>query len=125
MKVYAGWMDAGRNAHVTVDGQPLRVVEYHADEFAWAYGGSGPATLALSILADYFGETHVDNAYLLGMGIAQRTPLSWHFHQDFKRDFVAGWGSGEQGRWQLTETEIAARLVLQPPYLSDEPEMDL
>jgi len=59
-KVYIGSRVGVPTVHV-VKGATLRGlahVEYHSpDGFEWGYGGSGPADLALSILADYFGET--------------------------------------------------------------------
>lgn len=53
--------------------------------FAWGYGGSGPAQLALAILAD-----------LLGDGIALTC------YQLFKFDVIANLDR----EWHLTETEI-------------------
>jgi len=45
---------------VTVDGRPLpfrRDLRCHSPaEFEWGYGGSGPAQLALAILADHLGD---------------------------------------------------------------------
>ena len=45
---------------VTVDGRPLRFrrdLRCHSPaEFEWGYGGSGPAQLALAILADHLGD---------------------------------------------------------------------
>jgi len=40
----------------------------------------------------------------------------WHYHQDFKRDFVAGWGAkaGNDDSWQISGDEIAAWLETQP-----------
>jgi hypothetical protein len=35
----------------------LRHIQYHSTGFEWGYEGSGPADLALSILADYLSET--------------------------------------------------------------------
>ena len=45
-------------AWVDVDGEnrPLSHVRHHSENFEYGYGGSGPADLALSILADHFGE---------------------------------------------------------------------
>jgi uncharacterized protein (DUF2249 family) len=57
MKLYKGTVDPGEmNWQVTVDGQPLNprydLRNHSPDGFAWGYGGSGPAQLALAILAD-------------------------------------------------------------------------
>ncbi len=58
------------------------------DGFAWGYGGSGPAKLALALCASVLGndETAV------------------RVHQDVKWALVAGLPQG--GPWQLTEDEI-------------------
>jgi hypothetical protein len=54
--------------------------------FAWGYGGSGPAQLALAILMDATGEQE----------------LVLRHYQDFKARFVAGWSES----WRITQTEI-------------------
>ena len=64
--------------HVAVNDNDSRVYElrhipYHSPGgFEWGYGGSGPADLARSILADCAGMKVADT-----------------FYQDFKRDFIA------------------------------------
>jgi Family of unknown function (DUF6166) len=58
--------------------------------FDWGYGGSGPAQLALALLADALGDD--DRAIRL--------------HQDFKFKVVACWPEGE--RWWITAEQIAA-----------------
>lgn len=74
---------------VTVDGRPLRHVVVHSPTgFCWEYGGSGPADLALSILADYLGDVK----------------LAGQYYQTFKWDFVAKWPTGQP--WKLTGAEI-------------------
>ena len=56
--------------------------------FAWGYGGSGPAQLALALLADALGD---DEAAL-------------RYHQDFKFRVI---GRLEQNKpWTLTEQQI-------------------
>ena len=54
--------------------------------FEWGYGGSGPAQLALALLADALGDTE----------------LAQMHYQDFKRAFVARWGDS----WSITASEI-------------------
>lgn len=77
---------------VTVNGEPLPHVVLHSPTgYDWGYGGSGPADLALSILAHYLGDRH----------------LAERLHQEFKWDVVAGFK--ERG-WVLTGAEIAAWL---------------
>src|SRR6266446_5224705 len=113
-KVYRGWMDANRTRHITVNGRPLRHVDYHSEEMAWGYGGSGAADTALSILANYFNERPRRTSKRLFNGEYK----CWHYHQDFKRDFVAGWGAkaGDDDSWQISADEIAAWLETQPAY---------
>ena len=57
---YVGFRaEGGPRVHVVRDGNPflLRHVEMHSPTgFEWGYAGSGPADLALSILADYLGN---------------------------------------------------------------------
>ena len=55
-------------------------------EFNWGYGGSGPADLARSIIADALGI--IDPA----------------IYQEFKREFVAGWGD----RWEISLEQVRA-----------------
>jgi len=96
LKIYSGKLSNER-----VGGQTILVTEgnaWHFDKnelkhivrhsptgFNWGYGGSGPADTALSILTDCLGLDRANQLY-----------------QDFKWDFVAGWGS----EWSITEEEI-------------------
>jgi hypothetical protein len=56
--------------------------------FAWGYGGSGPAQLALALVADATGDD----------ALAQRV------YQEFKFRIVAGWHS----TWNMTAEDIQA-----------------
>jgi uncharacterized protein DUF6166 len=64
MKEYRGYRDATGKAHVEVieSGQPRALPPRHdlmnhsPTGFEWGYGGSGPAQLALAILADVTGD---------------------------------------------------------------------
>lgn len=62
---------------MTVDGRMLRprfdLRNHSPTGFEWGYGGSGPAQLALALLADHFGD---DQAAL-------------RLYQDFKREIVS------------------------------------
>jgi hypothetical protein len=69
---------------------PLPHIPYHSDGFECGYGGSGPADLALSILADHFGEAiPLDHFRTL---TARRTLIErsrcWKLHQPFKWHFI-------------------------------------
>lgn len=93
MKIYSGKLSnekvGGQTILVTRDhrryNELKHIVRHSPDGFNWGYGGSGPADTALSILADCIG---IDKAN--------------KFYQDFKWDFVAGWGN----EWSITEKEI-------------------
>ena len=72
----------GRDGEVAVDGFPLDLrldlANHSPTGFSWGYDGSGPAQLALAILADCCGdEFALDN------------------YQDFKREVIAGFGQSE------------------------------
>lgn len=59
----------------------------HSAEFEWGYGGSGPAQLALALLADATGEDR----------------LAVALHQDFKFQFV---GRLPKEGFEMTAEEI-------------------
>lgn len=46
--------------------KPLTHYPYHSTGLEFGYGGSGPADLALAILADHFGEVLDENTLRLG-----------------------------------------------------------
>jgi uncharacterized protein DUF6166 len=94
MKRYEGRRE-GRAVTVTVDGRPLNprldLWNHSPTGFEWGYGGSGPAQLALAILADHLGNN--------------RQALD--FHHRFKWAVIAELpGRG----WRLTSLEIDAVL---------------
>jgi uncharacterized protein DUF6166 len=80
---------------ITVDGEPLNarfdLREHSPTGFEWGYEGSGPAQLALAILADHLAED--DRACEL--------------YQEFKRRIVARL---PRGGWSLTSQQIEAAL---------------
>ena len=92
--VYRGRRDptapVGQECIVTVDGDPLDsrydLLSASPSGFEWGYGGSGPAQLAVAILADaYDGELAVSH------------------YQQFKREVVAD--LPKEG-WSLTKTDL-------------------
>jgi hypothetical protein len=93
MKRYEGRRE-GHAVTVTVDGRrlnPRRDLWNHSPSgFEWGYGGSGPAQLALAILADHLGD---DQEAL-------------EFYQRFKWAVIAGLPP----RWTLTSRDIDAVL---------------
>lgn len=78
----------------------LHHVELHSPTgYEWGYGGSGPADLALSILADHFGERPDREALDTGHGL-----MCWRYHQAFKWDIVSHF---PHAGWRLTTEQIA------------------
>jgi hypothetical protein len=74
-----------------VDGQPLDLrhdLRNHSPDGAeWGYRGSGPAQLALALLADATGDNE----------------LAQDHYQRFKREVVAGF---QRDRFLITQAEI-------------------
>jgi transcriptional regulator with XRE-family HTH domain len=116
-KVYRGWRELveveegvqTRQTRVTVNGEPL---PYFAlgpggqlrdpvkeNLYEWGYGGEGPRNLALSILADYFGEREDPHD-------RWKSYQSVHYHVDFKNDLIACLPHGDLDEWQITTIEI-------------------
>lgn len=94
MKRYEG-RRKGHAVDVTVNGVPLNprldLYNHSPTGFEWSYSGSGPAQLALALLADHFG----DDKQALAV------------YQSFKFDVVAG--LPEPG-WTLTSQDIEQAL---------------
>lgn len=83
---------------------------------SWGYSGSGPADLALSILADHFGELQEQHA-LYDRGNWPHPLHSRTLYQDFKRDFVSIWGDHfmiQSRAIQKWEAEIIADGATEP-----------
>ena len=80
---------------VTVCGQPLNprhdLYNHSPDGFNWGYGGSGPAQLALAILADHLGNDD----------------LALANYQAFKFAVIAGL---ENDVWTLTSESVSNAL---------------
>lgn len=105
MKIYRGERDIDRMARVVVqrDGRratPLRArldLDNHSPTgLEWGYPGSGPAQLALALLADVLGDDE----------------LAVHLHQRFKWAVIAK--LPQERVWQMTEDEVrdyAVRLM--------------
>lgn len=83
----------GDRCRVTVDGRLLQprldLFRHSPTGYEWGYRGSGPAQLALAILAHHLGDD--ERAVKL--------------HQEFKRTVIAGLS---QDSWQMTTAEVAA-----------------
>jgi hypothetical protein len=94
MKRYEGRRE-GHAVIVTVDGRKLNprldLWNHSPTGFEWGYGGSGPAQLALAILADHLGDD----------------TEAFNFHHRFKWAVIAELpGRG----WALTSRDIDAVL---------------
>ena len=95
MKTYEGQRE-GCAALVTVNGRPLNprldLRNHSPTGFEWGYGGSGPAQLALALLADHLG----DDEQALAL------------YQDFKFSVVAKF---PKSAWSLTSDQITQALM--------------
>lgn len=78
--------------------RPLHHVKRHSPTgFEWGYGGSGPADLALSILADHLGERPTRRQLRHG------TFKAWGLHQAFKLDIIA---TADRADFTITSQQI-------------------
>jgi hypothetical protein len=88
--VYEGVRGEDR-CRVRVDGKPLPprndIRNHSPDGFEWGYGGSGPAQLALAILAYEFGDEYAKKHY-----------------QQFKFEVISGF---KDFSWRLTSGDLA------------------
>ena len=95
MRCYEGRRH-GYAVTVTVDGHPLRprfdLWNHSPTGFEWGYGGSGPAQLALALLADHLRD---DDAAV-------------SLHQEFKFAVVARLPRQD---WTLTSAQIEAAVA--------------
>jgi len=99
MKTYSGRRDADGNCHVNVihgngraEALPVRLDLYNhsPDGFEWSYAGSGPAQLALAILADALQAPALKSRSAWWQG-SEDDPrmIAVRLHQEFKRRFIA------------------------------------
>ena len=76
----------------------LTVITHHSpDGIEWGYAGSGPADLALSLLADFFDETPERVRDALRSLWAPRSKAA-ALHQRFKSEFLA---NEQRDDWQI------------------------
>ncbi len=127
MKVYRGYTDqaqAGPEAAILVydEDRPaykLRQMIVHSPSgMAWGYGGSGPADLALSILADHLGEADAlptPERYDHALAKEIQRTRAWMLHQDFKWQFIAPLDQG--AGWTITAAAIDAWLAPRLPEI--------
>ena len=75
--------------NATYHSAPLKHIVFHSpDGFEISYAGSGPADLALSILADWLEESN-DDVMAFVYGNEKKKIRSFGLHQKFKEDFIA------------------------------------
>lgn len=115
---FVGVMEEGPYSE-PVDLNARTDIRKHATSFGWGYGGSGPAQLALAILAHHFAHHPNDLALVPPSDVAGWTnqrrergmlgdfntdAAAQSLHQDFKSAFVARWPQGN--RWELRSAQI-------------------
>jgi hypothetical protein len=92
--VYHGWRDQNGIAHVEADDRPLELRldlgDHSPTGFEWGYGGSGPAQLALALLADALGDD----------------ALALRLHQRFKWKSIAPIPRDRE--WWMTDKQVRA-----------------
>ncbi len=92
--VYTGTRKRG-GPEVLVNGRPLPsrndLIDHSPDGFEWGYGGSGPAQLALAILAYEFGDQFALRYYqdFKWKIIANLRPSGWFLTSDGLRRILA------------------------------------
>jgi len=116
MRIYRGYTDqeqAGPEPAILVyeEDRPaykLRQMIVHSPSgMAWGFGGSGPADLALAILADLLREADAIPAharYDHDIATEIQHTRAWMLHQDFKWQFITPLDQG--GGWTITEAVI-------------------
>lgn len=91
---------------VTADGEPLPprhdLFNHSPTGFEWGYGGSGPAQLALAILAHHLGSV-IDTSHAKSAEAVDRAAV--RLHQKFKWDVVSRW---HDDQWILPASDIDA-----------------
>jgi hypothetical protein len=98
MKLYVGTRQGGRIVTVQEPGvkdRPLAVrhdLRNHSpDGFEWGYGGSGPAQLALALLADVVvGERALRSYQDFKFMVVGKLPPTWRLTEDQIRATVEG-----------------------------------
>lgn len=118
MKTYEISRDKGGlvRAHVRDETRRIRRALQHCvvhspTGFETGYGGSGPADLALSILADHFDVPAARMERWAGsLAVREDAAASrvWGLHQDFKRDFICARALGAGEAYTITAQAIIA-----------------
>jgi hypothetical protein len=99
--------DNGRNATILP-----HCVLHSPTGFETGYGGSGPADLALSILADFLGvapermAAALKNTFLFDLSTPSHK--AFRYHQDFKWQFISGRNLAPGKSYEILGAEIAS-----------------
>lgn len=86
---------------------PRAVIQHSPTGWQVGYGGSGPADLALNILAAFF-PVGCDGEPPVKCWQGQCSATAWRLHQDFKRAFVAGWEVPKGSTLEVPAARIVA-----------------
>jgi hypothetical protein len=103
MKIYRGTR-SDDGCSVTVDERPLNprydLRNHSPAGFEWGYGGSGPAQLALALLADHLGddEQALDVYQQFKFSIVGKLPTEWTLTSEEVRDALKSLAEREAGR---------------------------
>lgn len=107
-RMYRGFFDQEGMPRVTVNNRPLPTIKRSTgDSIAWGYAGSGPAVLARSLLADFFGERPTQKDMDWGRVRCQT------LMQEFKREFLVELEQHQD--WVILGSEIQAWYEALPP----------
>ena len=93
---YSAYTERGGHCHHSLLPPRNDIRNHSPTGFQWGYGGSGPAQLALAILADHLADHLEDDIKALRL------------YQDFKSKVIAALPQGKP--WQLTPQQIDAAL---------------
>lgn len=106
-KIYHGWRegtdereDAFWKPFVEVDGRPLSSFDPTWYQYEWGYMGTGPYNLAVSILADYFGEHKEEKD-------RWKTYRASHYASDFRDEVIARFSRRSTDEWWITSIDIS------------------
>lgn len=96
MKIYRGYRTS-RGCVVKVDNQPLDprygLAAHSRAGFDWGYAGSGPAQLALAILADCVGDERALECYQVfkRQVISELGRAGWKLTEEQAKEWVRAW----------------------------------
>lgn len=86
--VMEGQQRGGEVVPAETDLRPPRLVHHSPDGYEWGYGGSGPADLALNILAKCL-PVGIEPSPPVKLFNGECSQLAWALHQKFKSDCIA------------------------------------